>query len=212
MPAPPKWSNVTAGSTPWWPRPGGGWPDAVELTAPEEARAQLETNFRGRRASVQAVLGPMRGQGGGRVVLLSSIGGASASPSRGLQRQQVRPRGPGRGDGLRGGAVRDRGHPGGAGERPHRVHRPAAAGRRRPGETPYRQAQDTAVSVMERDERSGVGAESVAACVRAGARCRRGRRRRVSVGKSGERIGLLAKRLLPFPVFQAAARSSLGVR
>jgi hypothetical protein len=35
--------------------------------------------------------------------------------------------------------------------------------------------------------------------------------RRVSVGKAGERAGLLAKRLLPFRAFEAAAKSSLGV-
>jgi hypothetical protein len=35
--------------------------------------------------------------------------------------------------------------------------------------------------------------------------------RRVSVGKAGERIGLLAKRVLPVRVFEAGAKSSLGV-
>jgi hypothetical protein len=35
--------------------------------------------------------------------------------------------------------------------------------------------------------------------------------RRVSVGKAGEHIGLLAQRVLPFRVFEAGAKSSLGV-
>jgi hypothetical protein len=35
--------------------------------------------------------------------------------------------------------------------------------------------------------------------------------RRVSVGKAGERIGLLAKRVLPFRIFEAGAKGSLGV-
>jgi hypothetical protein len=35
--------------------------------------------------------------------------------------------------------------------------------------------------------------------------------RRVSVGKASERVGLLAKRLLPYRVFEAGARRSLGV-
>jgi hypothetical protein len=35
--------------------------------------------------------------------------------------------------------------------------------------------------------------------------------RRVSVGKAGERVGLLAKRLLPYRVFEAGARRSLSV-
>jgi hypothetical protein len=35
--------------------------------------------------------------------------------------------------------------------------------------------------------------------------------RHVSVGKSGERIGILAKRLLPYRLFEAAAKGALGV-
>jgi len=35
--------------------------------------------------------------------------------------------------------------------------------------------------------------------------------RRVSVGKAGERVGIVAKRLLPFRLFEAAAKGSLGV-
>jgi hypothetical protein len=35
--------------------------------------------------------------------------------------------------------------------------------------------------------------------------------RRVSAGKPVERMGLVAKRLLPFRVFQAAVRGPLGV-
>jgi hypothetical protein len=35
--------------------------------------------------------------------------------------------------------------------------------------------------------------------------------RRVSVGKAGERVGLVAKRLLPFRLFEAGAKGSLGV-
>ena len=35
--------------------------------------------------------------------------------------------------------------------------------------------------------------------------------RRVSVGKLGERVGIIAKRLLPYRLFEAAARDSLGV-
>jgi len=35
--------------------------------------------------------------------------------------------------------------------------------------------------------------------------------RRVSVGKMGERVGILGKRLLPHRLFEAAAKDSLGV-
>jgi NAD(P)-dependent dehydrogenase (short-subunit alcohol dehydrogenase family) len=35
--------------------------------------------------------------------------------------------------------------------------------------------------------------------------------RRLSVGKASERAGVMAKRLLPFRLFEAAAKTSLGV-
>jgi hypothetical protein len=35
--------------------------------------------------------------------------------------------------------------------------------------------------------------------------------RRASVGKMGERVGILAKRLMPYRAFEQAAKSSLGV-
>jgi len=63
---------------------------------------------------------------------------------------------------------------------------------------------------MERDEINGAAAGDVAAAVRRVLTARRPPRR-VSVGKAGERIGLLAKRVLPFRVFEAGAKSSLGV-
>jgi len=67
-----------------------------------------------------------------------------------------------------------------------------------------------AVGLMERDEMNGVPAADVAAVVRRVLESRRPPRR-VSVGKSRERAGLLAKRLLPYRAFEAAAKSSLGV-
>jgi hypothetical protein len=36
-------------------------------------------------------------------------------------------------------------------------------------------------------------------------------RRRISVGKTGERVGLVAKRLLPHSYFELAAKDSLGL-
>ena len=75
----------------------------------------------------------------------------------------------------------------------------------------YRTALDAAVGVMERDEANGVSPEDVAAVVQKALDSRRPPRR-VSVGKSGERVGILAKRLLPHRVFEAAAKGSLGVK
>ena len=74
----------------------------------------------------------------------------------------------------------------------------------------YGTALTKAVGLMERDEANGVPAADVAAVVRRVLESRRPPRR-VSVGKAGERAGLLARRLLPFRAFEAAAKSSLGV-
>src|SRR5215472_1347562 len=52
---------------------GWGVAGAVEHTSVAEAKAQFETNFWGCVRVVQAVLPVMRGQGGGRIVLVSSI-------------------------------------------------------------------------------------------------------------------------------------------
>ena len=74
----------------------------------------------------------------------------------------------------------------------------------------YGKALTKAVSVMERDESNGVPSADVAVTVHRVLEARHPPRR-VSVGKPTERIGLLAKRLLPFRVFEAAAKGSLGV-
>ena len=78
------------------------------------------------------------------------------------------------------------------------------------GDAVYGAALAAAVGLMERDEENGVPAADVAAVVRRVLESRRPPRR-ASVGKASERAGLLAKRLLPFRAFEAAARSSLGV-
>jgi hypothetical protein len=63
---------------------------------------------------------------------------------------------------------------------------------------------------MERDERNGVPPDDVAVLVRRILDARHPPRR-VSVGKAGEGVGLLARRLLPYRVFEAGAKRSLGV-
>jgi NAD(P)-dependent dehydrogenase (short-subunit alcohol dehydrogenase family) len=78
------------------------------------------------------------------------------------------------------------------------------------GEDPYAAMGDRAVGLMERDEINGVPPAAVA---RAIARILSSRRppRRVSVGKVDERVGIIAKRILPYRVFERAAKGSLGV-
>jgi NAD(P)-dependent dehydrogenase (short-subunit alcohol dehydrogenase family) len=190
---------------------GWGIAGAVENTTVAEAKAQVETNFWGCVRAVQAVLPPMRAQGGGRIVLVSSIGGVLGIPFQafysaskfaleglaealayevapfGIDVTLVQP----------GNIATD-----------FTASRQTAAGADDPV---YAEALARAVGVMERDEANGAPAADVAAVVQRVLAARRPPRR-VSVGKSGERIGLVAKRILPFRTFEAMIKGSLGVR
>ena len=78
------------------------------------------------------------------------------------------------------------------------------------GDDPYVSVRTKAIEVMERDEIKGANPAAVAKVVErvlASARPPR----RVSVGKFDERIGIFGKRLLPFRVFERAAKGPLGV-
>jgi NAD(P)-dependent dehydrogenase (short-subunit alcohol dehydrogenase family) len=190
---------------------GWGIAGAVEDTTIEEAKAQLETNFWGVARVIRGVLPAMRDGGGGRIVIISSIGGilgipfqayysASKFAVEGLAESmayEVEP------FGVHVTLV----EPGNVRTDFTDARRTATAA---DGPTPYAEAFAKAVSVMERDERNGVPADDVARVV---ARVLAARRppRRLSVGKAGERVGTVAKRLLPFRVFEAAAKGSLGV-
>ena len=189
----------------------GAWRDLVQLTAIGEAKAQLETNFWGCVRVVQAVLPVMRAQGGGRIVLISSIGGVLGIPFQAFySASKFALEGYGE-------ALAYEVAPFGIGVtlvQPGNIRTDFTASRRMAaaaeGDGIYGAAVARAVGLMERDELNG-----------APGRCRRrgsagaGRParppRRVSVGKAGERIGLLAKRVLPFRVFEASVKGSLGV-
>jgi short-subunit dehydrogenase len=96
---------------------------------------------------------------------------------------------------------------------PGNVRTDFTASRRTPAgaECPlYGPAFSKALGVMERDEANGVPAADVATVVRRVLQAPHPPRR-VSAGKPSERAGLLAKRLLPFRLFQAGARGPLGV-
>ncbi len=190
---------------------GWGVAGAAEYTSIAEAQAQFETNFWGCVRVVQAVLPHMRQQHGGRIVLISSISGVIGIPFQayysaskfalegfaealayevvpfGVQVTLVQP----------GNIATD-----------FTASRLIADGAE--GDSVYAEAMHRAVSVMERDEANGASAERVAATVQRVLSATRAPRR-VSVGKAGERVGLMAKRLLPFRVFEAAAKGSLGV-
>jgi NAD(P)-dependent dehydrogenase (short-subunit alcohol dehydrogenase family) len=190
---------------------GWGLAGSVESSSVREAKAQLETNFWGCVRVVQLVLPAMRAQGGGRIVLVSSIGGAIGIPFQAFYSAskfalegfgeslayEVAP------FGIHVTLVQ----PGNVKTDFTDSRRLSEAGR---DDQLYGQAEAEAISAMERDERNGVPAADVAAVVQKVLDARRPPRR-VSVGRVSERAGLYAKRLLPFRVFEASARSSLGV-
>jgi NAD(P)-dependent dehydrogenase (short-subunit alcohol dehydrogenase family) len=191
---------------------GWGIAGAAEDTSIGEAKAQFETNFWGCVRVVQAALPGMRARRAGRIVLVSSLGGVIGIPFQayysaskfalegfaealayevtpfGIAVTLVQP----------GNIATD-----------FTASRVTAA--RAAEGSAYAAAMAAAVTAMERDERNGAPAARVAAVVQRVLDARRPPRR-VSVGKASERAGLVAKRLLPFRVFEAAAKGSLGVR
>ena len=188
---------------------GWGLAGSVEQTSIADARAQLETNFFGTVRVVRAALPSLRARRG-RVVLISSIGGVIGIPFQPYYSAskfalegwaealawEVKPHGvdvtlvePGN---FRTDFTKNR--------------RSAAV----TGEDPYTAAREKAIALMERDEQGGADPSAVARRVEKVLSARRAPRR-VTVGPLSERIGPLAKRVLPTRVFEAASASSLGV-
>jgi NAD(P)-dependent dehydrogenase (short-subunit alcohol dehydrogenase family) len=189
---------------------GWGLAGAVEQCTVAEAQAQLETNFWGCVRVVQQVLPAMRARGGGRIVLVSSIGGLIAVPFQAFYTASKFAL-----EGF-GEALAYEVAPFGVQVtlvEPGNVKTDFTASRRMSAlaaDPLYGPAFTKALGVMERDEANGVPAAEVATVVRRVLEAPHPPRR-VSAGKASERMGLLAKRLLPFRLFQAAAKGPLGV-
>ncbi|HEY2641557.1 MAG TPA: SDR family NAD(P)-dependent oxidoreductase [Streptosporangiaceae bacterium] len=190
---------------------GWGVAGAAEFTTISAAKAQFETNFWGCVRVVQAALPLMRAQHSGRIVLISSIGGVIGIPFQAYYSASK--------FALEGfaeslayevipfGVTVTLVQPGNIKTDFTASRQIDAAG---DANGVYAAAMRKAVAVMERDEANGAAAELVAAAVQRALETGRPPRR-VSVGKAGERAGVVAKRLLPFRVFEAAAKASLGV-
>jgi NAD(P)-dependent dehydrogenase (short-subunit alcohol dehydrogenase family) len=190
---------------------GWGLAGSVEETPIGDARDQFETVFWGTVRVVQAALPVMRLQSRGRIVLMSSIGGILGIPFQafysaakfalegygeslayevapfGLEVTLVEP------GNVRTGFTAARG-----GVPPVGDH------------SPYARAVDRAVGKMAEDEAGGVAPEKVADVVQRVLEAKRPPRR-ASVGKLDERVGIMGKRLLPYRLFEQAAKGSLGV-
>jgi NAD(P)-dependent dehydrogenase (short-subunit alcohol dehydrogenase family) len=190
---------------------GWGLAGAVEDTPIDQAKAQFETNFWGAVRVVQAALPVMRRQGGGRIVLVGSIGGTIGLPFQAFYSASKFAL-EGYGESL-------------AYEvapfnievtlvEPGNVRTDFTASRRTvepaAGQSEYVAASTKAIGKMAHDEAAGVPAANIAVTV---ARVLAARRpaRRVTAGSIDERVGPLAKRLLPYALFERMAKSSLGV-
>jgi NAD(P)-dependent dehydrogenase (short-subunit alcohol dehydrogenase family) len=190
---------------------GWGLSGAVEQTPISDAKDQFETNFWGAVRVVTEALPIMRRQGGGRVLLVSSIGGVIGIPFQAFYSAskfamegygealayEVAP------FGIQVTLVQ-----------PGNVKTDFTSSRRDVavpgGDDTYTAAARKAIGRMEKDEANGVAAKDVAVVVERVLEAPRPRRR-VSVGKMGERVGIVGKRLMPYRLFESAAKSSLGV-
>jgi NAD(P)-dependent dehydrogenase (short-subunit alcohol dehydrogenase family) len=189
---------------------GWGLAGAAEQTSIEDAMGQFNTNFWGAVRVVNASLPGMRERGGGRIVLMSSIGGILGIPYQAFYSASKF-------------ALEGYAESLAYEVAPFNIHvtlvepgnfKTDFTGARRKievvGVDPYRAACEKAIAIMERDEIKGANPADVAKVVENILRSTNPPRR-VSVGKFDERMGIMGKRLLPFRIFEKAAKSSLGV-
>lgn len=188
---------------------GWGLAGAAETTPLSQAKEQLETNFWGAVRVVDGALPIMRAQGSGRIVLMSSIGGIVGIPFQAFYTASKFAM-EGYGEALAYEVAPFSIHV--TLVEPGNVRTDFTANRRdirTPGD-PYDEAAAKAIRKMEEDEAKGVPPADVARVVERVLRARRPPRR-ASVGKVDERIGIMAKRLLPYRLFEKGAKGSLGV-
>ena len=188
---------------------GWGLAGSVEQTPMADARAQMETNFFGTVRVVTAALPTLR-ERHGRIVVMSSIGGVIGLPFQAYYSASK--------FALEGWAeaMAWEVKPFGVGVtlvEPGNFRTGFTASRRTvdvDGDDPYARASATAISKMESDEQGGNDPRAVAEAVAKVLTATRPPRR-LSVGPAGERAGVMAKRLLPNRLVEAASASSLGV-
>jgi NAD(P)-dependent dehydrogenase (short-subunit alcohol dehydrogenase family) len=188
---------------------GWGLAGAAENTTTADAKAQFETNFWGAVRVVHDALPKLR-ERGGRVVLMSSIGGILGIPYQSFYSASKF-------------ALEGYAESLAYEVAPFDVHvtlvepgnfktdfTAARTKVRVEGVDPYENACEKAIAVMERDELNGADPADVARVVER-VLANKNPPRRVSVGKFDERMGIMGKRLLPYRIFERAAKGSLGV-
>jgi NAD(P)-dependent dehydrogenase (short-subunit alcohol dehydrogenase family) len=187
---------------------GWGLAGPIEDTPLADAKDQVETNLWGVVRVVQAALPHLRAARG-RVVIVGSIAGVVAIPYQAYYSvskfaleayaealsYEAAPLGVGV-------TIVE---PGNFATGFTRARRDVAV----PADSPYAAASARAIAKMVADEEGGADPAMCARRIAAALEARRAPLR-VTTGKWFERLGPAAKRVLPFRVFAAAARSSLG--
>ncbi|TQF10655.1 SDR family oxidoreductase [Myxococcus llanfairpwllgwyngyllgogerychwyrndrobwllllantysiliogogogochensis] len=185
---------------------------AVEDTSVEEAWRQLDTNVLGVLRVCQAVLPSMRERRSGRIINISSLGGAVGLPFQGFYsaskfaleglteslRQEVEAFGI-HATLVQPGDVRTR-------LTDNRV-RAAASGEG----SAYRESFEKVLAIIEKEEREGVPSEDVARRVLEVMEVE-APDVRYSVGKLAQRAALVAKALLPAKTFEGILMSMYGLK
>jgi NAD(P)-dependent dehydrogenase (short-subunit alcohol dehydrogenase family) len=190
---------------------GWGVAGAAEFTPIDDARALFETNFWGCVRVVQAALPQMRTQRSGRIVLVSSISGTIGLPFHAYYSASKFAL-EGFGESLAYevapfGITVTLLQPANVATdftRSRRISTKADA------EGVYATAAAKAIAVMDRGLANGVPPAQVAAAVHRLLESRRPPRRQ-SAGKAWERTGVITKRILPFRLWEAVSKKSLGV-
>jgi NAD(P)-dependent dehydrogenase (short-subunit alcohol dehydrogenase family) len=188
-----------------------GWAvsGAAEFTALEDARELFETNFWGCVRVVQAVLPQMRAQRSGRILLVSSMAGVIGLPFEAYYSASKFAL-EGFGESLAyevapfGITVILLEPANVATDFTWRLCTEADT------ERVYAAAAAKAFGVAKRNLGNGVPPVQVAVVVQRLLESRRPPRRQ-SVGKAFERSGVITKRIMPFRLWEAASRKSLGV-
>ncbi len=188
---------------------GYGVAGPVEYTTMVDAHAQLETNFFGVSRVVLEALPHLR-RHGGRIVIIGSIAGLIGLPFQAYYSASKF-------------ALEGYAEALAYEVAPYAVDvtvvepgnvRTEFTARRQyvatPERHPYVDASDRALTSMGRDEAGGADPAAIAATILRVLETRRPPRR-LTAGKASERVGSLAKRLLPYRVFERGARGSLGL-
>jgi len=188
---------------------GWGLAGAAEFTPLDDAQALFETNFWGYVRVVQAVLPQMRAQHSGRIILISSIAGLVALPFEAYY-------------GASKFAVEGFGESLGYEVAPFGITitllKPATTATsfnlrictKADTQGVYATAAEKVIKVQQHGTANGVPPDRIAATVQRLLESRWPPRRR-SAGRAWERSAVITKGIMPFRLFEAGSRKSLGV-